>query len=55
MIGRSPHSEMVVDQSYNMISRRHLMLDLDRACTLRLTDMSSHGTYVPIAYLNPLA
>ncbi len=55
VIGRSHHSEVPVDQSYNVISRRHLMLDLDRACTLLLTDMSSYGTYVPIAYLNPLA
>jgi hypothetical protein len=55
VIGRSHHSEVPVDQSYNVISRRHLMLDLERDCTLRLTDMSSYGTYVPIAYLNPLA
>ena len=46
VIGRHPDSDIMVDASYRDVSRTHVILELEDEA-LRLTDLSSHGTFVP--------
>lgn len=46
-IGRHPDSDIMVDAAYRDVSRTHLILELDDDHGLRITDLSSHGTFVP--------
>lgn len=51
VIGRDSKSDIMLDPSLRDISRMHLVIETDDANTLYLTDLSSHGTYIPDKYL----
>jgi hypothetical protein len=50
--GRSTESELIVHDSFRAISRRHVVLETQASGLLRVTDISSLGTFVPRAYLD---
>lgn len=50
-VGREQGNDVVVDPTYRDVSRKHLIIDVESPRHVRLTDLSSHGTYVPIAQL----
>jgi hypothetical protein len=47
VLGRHPDSDIMLDAAYRDVSRTHLILELDESGEVRLTDLSSHGTFVP--------
>lgn len=47
IVGRDSVCNVVLDSDYRDVSRVHLMLELSDENRLRLTDLSSHGTYIP--------
>lgn len=47
VIGRHPDNDVVVGGWYRDVSRKHLMVDASNADELMLTDLSTHGTFVP--------
>ncbi|HIF50866.1 MAG TPA: FHA domain-containing protein [Thiotrichaceae bacterium] len=51
LIGRDSKSDIVLDPNFRDISRMHLLIEADESNTLYLTDLSAHGTYIPIKYL----
>jgi len=51
MIGRDSKSDIMLDPTLRDISRIHLIIETDNTNTLYLTDLSSHGTYIPAKYL----
>jgi hypothetical protein len=51
IIGRDPTSTIKLDTSLRDISRMHLVIENLGDNELRLTDLSSHGTYLPLFYL----
>ena len=51
-VGRDEKSEVVVNASYRDVSRKHLIIELSGRNLARLTDLSSHGTFVPSSYLD---
>ncbi len=46
LIGRELGNHVVVDSSYRDVSRKHLLIDFADPRTVRLTDVSSQGTFV---------
>jgi len=54
VVGRQPGTDVVVDSAYRDVSRRHLIVDINDDGSLALTDLSSHGTFLPTALLHPL-
>lgn len=52
-LGRDAHSTVVVDPTWRDVSRLHLVIEVQDHETLKLTDMSSHGTYLSSACLDP--
>ena len=52
VVGRSVDCEAVVHDSYRAISRRHAVLETEGTALLRITDISSLGTFVPRGYLD---
>jgi hypothetical protein len=52
LVGRSTECDAMVHDSYRAISRRHAVLETEGTALLRLTDISSLGTFVPRAYLD---
>ena len=50
--GRSTECDLVVKDSFRAISRRHVVLETQPVGVLRVTDISSLGTFVPRAYLD---
>ena len=50
VIGRHPGNDVVVGGWYRDVSRKHLLVDIG-AGTLGLTDLSTHGTFLPRAAL----
>jgi len=52
VIGRHPESDVTVDSAYRDISRTHLMVHLHADDSVTLTDLSSHGTFIPVEVLN---
>ncbi len=46
LIGRELGNHVVVDSSYRDVSRKHLLIDFTDPRTVRLTDVSSQGTFV---------
>jgi len=46
VIGRHPENDIVVGGWYRDVSRKHLMVDAS-GDELRLTDLSTHGTFLP--------
>ncbi len=47
VIGRHPDNDVVVGGWYRDVSRKHLMVDIGDGAALRLTDLSTHGTFLP--------
>ena len=45
--GRSNECDLVVDDSFRAISRRHVMFETRGQELLQITDISSLGTFVP--------
>ncbi len=45
--GRQPDNDLVIDNAWRCVSRRHCILEAIAPLTLRMTDLSSHGTFVP--------
>ncbi len=50
-IGRDSKSDIMMDPELRDISRIHLVIEMDDTNTLYMTDLSSHGTYLPAKYL----
>lgn len=47
MVGRSSNCEICIDSGHSDISRQHLLIEMTVEHHLRLTDISSRGTYLP--------
>lgn len=47
VIGRHPSNDVVVGGWYRDVSRKHLMVDINDSGRLSLTDLSTHGTFLP--------
>ena len=47
MVGRSAQCEVCVDQGHSDISRQHLLIEVSEGSHVRLTDLSSRGSYMP--------
>ena len=52
VIGRSSQSDVVLDAAYGAISRKHLIVEIDESGRVRLTDISTLGTFVPKDYVD---
>jgi len=52
VVGRDGVCNIVLDSVYRDVSRVHLMLELSDQDTIRVTDLSSHGTYVPRRFVD---
>ncbi len=50
-VGRQQDNNVIVDAGYRDVSRKHLIIDIEEGQDLRLTDLSSHGTYVTASRL----
>lgn len=51
VIGRDSKSDIMLDPNLRDVSRMHLVIEADDTNTLYLTDLSAHGTYIPLKYL----
>ena len=51
VIGRDPGADVVMDPNLRDISRNHLIIETDGTKVMRLTDVSSHGTWVEPGYV----
>ena len=47
VIGRHPGNDVVIGGWYRDVSRKHLMVDTSDSDNLGLTDLSTHGTFLP--------
>ncbi len=47
IVGRQAGNDVVIDGTYRAVSRRHMIVEPLGERTLLLTDLSSHGTFVP--------
>jgi len=47
IVGRHVGNQIHIDNNYRSVSREHLILELTEDRKLRVTDLSSHGTFVP--------
>lgn len=52
VIGRSTQGDVMIDNAYRSVSRKHLIIEPLSNSVARLIDMSSHGTYLPPQYLD---
>tara|TARA_B100000586_G_scaffold182259_1_gene133637 strand:+ start:2874 stop:3734 length:861 start_codon:yes stop_codon:yes gene_type:complete len=51
IIGRGSSSDIIMSQKLRDISRMHMVIEEADTNTLYLTDLSSHGTFIPAKYL----
>ena len=51
VIGRDSKSDIMIDPNLRDVSRMHLVIELDDANNIYMTDFSSHGTYIPKKYM----
>jgi hypothetical protein len=51
IVGRDPQCDTVVDAAFKDVSRKHLLIETQGEAALRLTDISSLGTAVPVERL----
>lgn len=51
VLGRHPDSDVMLDAVYRDVSRTHLLLEVLSATEVRITDLSSHGTFIPTHFL----
>ncbi len=49
LVGRSTDCDVVVDERYFAVSRRHTLLETNSENVLKITDLSSLGTFIPQA------
>ena len=54
-VGRDEKNDVVVNASYRDVSRRHLVIEIQDRSVAHLTDLSSHGTFVPPQYVDQTA
>ncbi len=52
-VGRDAKNEIIIDSSFRDVSRCHLIIEPFSPDTALFTDLSSHGTYVPIRCIAP--
>lgn len=52
IVGRSSQSDIVIDGAYGAISRKHLIIEIDASGKVKLTDISTLGTFVPKDYID---
>lgn len=52
VVGRDGVCNIVLDSVYRDVSRVHLMLEVSEQDMIRITDLSSHGTYVPRRFVD---
>lgn len=51
IIGRDSVSNIVIEASLRDVSRLHLVIENHGENILQLTDLSSHGTYIPVKFI----
>lgn len=51
-VGRHINNDVAIDAAYRSVSRRHLIAEPHGADTVLITDLSSHGTFVPPEYVH---
>lgn len=47
IIGRSVHCSVTLDNAFGAVSRKHLVVEIDNKDRVRLTDISTLGTFLP--------
>ena len=52
VVGRDADSDVVINAGFRDVSRKHLIVETDGVCRVKLTDISSHGTSLPPRYLD---
>jgi hypothetical protein len=52
VVGRSNKSAIQIDPTIKDVSRSHLIIEVNDANLLFLTDTSTAGSYIPLEYLN---
>ena len=52
IVGRDASADVIIDASLRDVSRKHLIIESDGTRTVRITDISSHGTWVEPKYLD---
>jgi hypothetical protein len=52
LVGRDAVSHVMIEPALRDVSRLHLVIENFGDNTLQLTDLSSHGTYIPMKFLN---
>lgn len=52
VVGRHPESDVTVDSAFRDISRTHLMVQVHSDSCVTLTDLSSHGSFIPVEVFN---
>jgi len=55
VLGRHPDSDIMIDAAYRDVSRTHAIVEIEPDGGLLLTDLSSHGTFVPAHLVGSLA
>jgi hypothetical protein len=53
LIGRNSGCDVVLDAACRSVSRNHLIVQAISTNEVRLTDLSAHGTEVPVQFLRP--
>jgi predicted component of type VI protein secretion system len=46
-VGRGHDNDIALDADFRNVSRRHMIIEPEDEFAILLTDLSSHGTYVP--------
>jgi hypothetical protein len=54
VLGRSSQCDVCVDPFFRAVSRKHVIIEASPDATLRVTDISSLGTYLPSAHVDSL-
>ena len=52
IIGRSTQSDVILDGVYGAISRKHLIVEIDQSGMVKLTDISTLGTFIPNGFVD---
>jgi|GEM_PF-3002114 len=52
IVGRSPQCDVAVDTALRAVSRRHLIIEVDGTGPVRITDISTVGTFLPRGFLD---
>ncbi len=54
IIGRNDDCDVLIESEYSSISRRHAIVDIEAPGSVRITDLSSHGTFIPVVFTEDL-